>query len=372
MQLGHIHNQTVLVKVNYDLPNLKSYWRILDSFQTINQLLQNGNKIVLLSHWGRPDGQNRPELSLKLILPVLKKCLKESEYKLLNQAKLEFIDQFTLKATTEEKIGQSKANLILLENTRFEPREQSKDTYVRQDLAEIYSHFAKSAVNEAFALSHRQEATNTELMKLLPSCLGKAFESEILHLDRIRLHQDHPLALVLGGAKLETKLALLQKLLPLADVVLLGGAVCFTFLRAKGELEDNQELLRTIQDAPTELDFLDTAKELYQMYSTKLVLPIDFVLGKKVPMDIGKQTVELFAGHLQGVRSLFWNGPMGKYEDKKFQSGTLKLAKIIAKLPNCYKVLGGGDTNSALPRDILNEFDYVSMGGGATLDYLGK
>jgi phosphoglycerate kinase len=365
ININTIKNSKVLVRVNYDLPNLENDERIDDSLSTIQTLLEQNNKVILCTHWGRPDPkdiESHSQLSTSRLDDILEEKLAESVL---------FVNQFSSWEEAKEEIDNAKENVIILENTRYNVDEKSKDPAARLELAKKYAQLADYFVDEAFAVSHRQEATNTEIKELLPSCHGVSFLNEINNLDKLKSPQK-PFVVVMGGAKLETKLELLNKILPKTDKLIVGGMLCFTFIAAKKVL--GFENIPEIFESNVETDFIETAKELINQYGDLIVTPIDFIYSPdgKYAFDIGPKTLELFANTLNNTKTLFWNGPMGFYEKPPYDKGTLELGKIITGLTNSFKVVGGGDTGSALPAYILDGIDFVSMGGGATLEYLSK
>jgi phosphoglycerate kinase len=363
--INSIKNSKVLVRVNYDLPNLEENERINDSLATIQTLLEENNKVILCTHWGRPDArdiESHSSLSTSRLDDIIEEKLAESVL---------FVNQFSSWEEAKEEIDNARENVIILENTRYSLEEKSKDPAVRLQLAQKYAALADYFVDEAFAVSHRQEATNTEIKQLLPTCHGLSFLNEINNLDKLKTPAK-PFAVVMGGAKLETKLDLLYKILPKVDKLLVGGMLCFTFVAAKKALGylDQPEIFESI----VETDFIQTAKELIVKYGDKILTPVDFVYSPdgSQAFDIGPKTLELFGSTLKNAKTVFWNGPMGFYEKPPYDHGTLELGRIIVGLTNAFKVVGGGDTGSALPSYILDGIDFVSMGGGATLEYLSK
>lgn len=363
--INAIKNSKVLVRVNYDLPNLQEDSRIDDSLSTIQTLLEENNKVILCTHWGRPDAkdiESHSHLSTSRLDDLIEEKLAESVL---------FVNQFNSWQEAKEEIDNARENIIILENTRFDVDEKSKDPAVRLRLAQKYADLADYYVDEAFAVSHRQETTNTEIKLLLPHCHGLSFLTEVDHLSKLT-SPELPFVVVMGGAKLETKLDLLNKILPKAEKLIVGGMLCFTFIAAKKALGFTN--LPEIFESKVETDFLQTAQDLIQKFGDKIVTPMDFVYSPdgKYAYDIGPKTLELFSDSLVGAKTVFWNGPMGFYEQPPYDHGTLELGRIIVGLTNAFKVVGGGDTGSALPGYILDGVDFVSMGGGATLDYLSK
>jgi phosphoglycerate kinase len=384
--LNQISNSVVLVRTNYDLPDVNNTARIKDSLETINLLLKNGNKVVICTHWGRPKGYDH-SLSTEWLDEILEGYLRESVL---------FVNQYDSFAEAAMEIRDTKSRIILLENTRFEPLEKAKIPTDREQLAQQYASIAQVFVDEAFAVSHRQEATNHDIKKFLPWCYGASFEQEIKHLDQLKNAAKKPFVAIMGGSKLETKLALLDKMLPKVDKLLIGGMLSFTFLQAVKELQEQKSktentMYKDAHQIPkglleyqvpeffaskVETDFLSQAKDILIHNWEKVVLPCDFVYGEvngeKMALDIGLDTVIKFQERMQSAATVFWNGPMGFYERKPFDQGTVKLGAYLVSMPNCFVVIGGGDVGSALPQAILEQFGWVSMGGGATLDYLSK
>lgn len=374
ISINSIKNSIVLLKVGFDLPSLDDYSRILDAKKTVDLLLKQNNKVVLISHWGRPKNIQDSTLSLENMLPLISSLLNQN---------IEFLNQYDSFEDTAKRIKNSKDKLILLENTRFDPDEQSKDTDLRTNLASKYSTFANYFVDEAFSVSHRHEATNTEIKKFLPWCLGLSYEQEIQQLDRLKHNPKKPFVVIMAGSKLETKLPIISKMLPVCDKLLIGGKLCFTFIRAAKEMVMDKYLEVDFGKSEVELDFLETAKELLQKYPDKIILPTDFVYGdkqanlinpdsmaEKFALDIGLKTIENFKMELQDASTVFWNGTIGYYEKPDFNKGNFAIGKFLADNSRINKVLGGGDTASSLPPEILSKINFVSMGGGASLNYL--
>lgn len=362
-----IFNATVIVRVCDDVSSLDKLDRVQDSVPTIKLLLSNNNKVLILSHWGRPKGQIDESKSLKLLQSATSKFL---------GVEVEFINQFESFEQAKNTIAQSRNKVFLLENTRFSPFEKSKIQEERDFLAGQYASLAEFFIDEAFAVSHRHEVTNFELAKILPKALGLSYQKEIENLNRLSKNPQRPFVVVMAGAKLETKLPLIERMLEHSDKVLLGGMLSFVFIKAAQEMNLTKYRTAELHDSPVEVNFYDKAKAILAKYQHKLFLPVDFVYGikedKKVAYDVGQATIEEFKTQLQSAKTIFWNGTLGYYEQKPYDQGTKQMAEYIASLKQSFKAIGGGDTNSALPEPILEKFDFVSMGGGATLDYLGK
>jgi len=368
-----IQNSIVLLRADLNLPSLKDDARVIATLPTIKLLLQNHNKVVLITHWGRPEGFE-PKWSTSNMVNLLKARL---------QQEVEFIDQYQSMELAKQQIATSNCRVFILENTRFDPREQSKDEQKRTELASKYTILGDVFVDEAFAVSHRREATNYELKKMLPNCLGLNYQQEIDNLNRIKFSPEHPYIVIISGNKIETKLPLVEKFLDKADYILIGGMICFTFIEGKKQLLWEQgkspdlESLPDLKDSFIETDFLPRAKDLLKNYGAKIVLPIDFAYhqtedGKVLAYDVGNKTIEYFSDFLKDCKTVFWNGPLGFYEMPPFNHGTVEIAKFLTHQTGCYIVTGGGDINSAVPSEYLEKFSWVSTGGGATLEYLSQ
>jgi phosphoglycerate kinase len=363
MKLVKIQGKIVGVRVCYDLPSLTDLSRIEDSIETIKLLLQNKNQVILMTHWGRPDGMDR-ELSTLKILPLLESFLPQIQCEYINQ-----YDLFEKNVSLYDLIRISSTQVFLLENTRFDSREQSRDIDERLELVQKYSNSIDAFVDEAFGVSHREEVTNTELAIAKARILGLSFQKEVDQLFRLVQNPSRPFVVIMGGAKLETKLPLIEKMCEIADYVLLGGQLCLTFLKAMDTTID-------LKNSYIELEFISQAQELLKKYGFKIVLPIDVkygeIKGVEMCLDIGEETIEMYGKKLSKAKSVFWNGPMGYYEQSEFAIGTVEIAKSISKIEDCYTVIGGGDTLASVPTSISKKFDAISMGGGATLEFLTK
>lgn len=382
MSLENIRDSIVLLKVDYNIPDQKNTAKIKNSIPTVQTLLKNNNKIVLITHWGRPEGDTLVERSRSrhttkdLIRPFKKVSGKILPEELFTSP--EYINQYNGFDEAADFIKNSKNTIFILENVRFEPKESSKKPEERKKLAGEYAKLGNVFVDEGFAVSHRVAATNTEIKEFFDKVeSGYAYQKEIENLSKLKNNPDKPYIVIISGAKLETKLDLIEKTLPKVDRLLVAGLLCFTFLAAKKEMGQK---VPDIFDSEKfiEPNFIEEAKDLLNQFGDKIVLPVDFNYGEtgyngKYSYDIGENTLEVFKKALKGSKTLFWNGPLGFYEKPPFEQGTQRLGDYIAnELVDCYKVLGGGDIVSALGEDCKNKFSFISMGGGASLDYLIK
>ena len=376
LDIYKIKNSNVLVRVCYDLSNNHDISRISDSKKTIQLLLKGGNKVILISHWGRPEGKTNKQNSFKNLLQIIEKEL---------ESNLEFLNQYQNSySEIKKQITNSKNSLFILENSRFNPKENSSIDSERLALAKNYISLASYFIDEAFPVSHRQEVTNFDIKKLLPSFLGLSYETEIDNLKKIKTNPEKPFLVIMAGAKLETKLPLITKMLPLADKIILAGKLCFTFIQAAKELNLIKYASVDIGESEIEDSFLETAKSLLLQNPEKIVLPVDFIYGNeagevvnssfknKQAYDVGEKSLVNFTKILSTAKTIFWNGTLGYYEKNPFDKGTTELANFVGTLKNTFKVVGGGDTHSALSKETLSKFNFISMGGGATLEYLSK
>jgi len=332
----NIGNKKVLLRSDFNVPIKKKALnhngfrvkilddsRIKESLPTIKFLLKRDNKIIIVSHLGRPKINQKSKfknqkLVLKSIAVQIAKLLKLQ----ITRNKL----QTNLNGFSGYKIGK---NIILLENIRFYPEEEKNDKNFARRLAGLADIF----INDAFSVCHRAHASTVGVAKFLPSYAGFSLEKEVKAIDKIIKNPKKPLVCLIGGAKVETKLPLIKNFLSIANFVLVGGKIGF-------------------QKIP--------------YHSKKLILPIDGADSS----DIGPKTIALFIGIIKKAKTIFWNGTMGFFEDKKFAAGTKKISETIAK-SKAFSVVGGGETILALKRfNLLKKISYLSLGGGATLEYL--
>lgn len=367
---------TVLLRVDYNVPiidgKIVDEYKIRQALPTVDFLLKKQCKIVLISHFGRPEGSRDPKLSLKPLYEFL-----EAIYSKKNVS-IQFIKE-ELTMETVKKVNDSKAKIVMLENLRFNKgEEKNSDAFVRLlgQMADIY-------VNEGFAVSHRNAASITGIAHELPALAGLNFMDEIKYLAKA-LKPAKPAVALLAGIKLETKLPVIKKLLPKYTYILTGGAIGITLLDAKGY---------DIGGSRTEKDYLNRLRPLLK--SGKLVLPKDVVIadqetkrkirtvkiGKNKTIcgpdeeifDIGPETIKFYAAKIKSAKTIVWNGPLGLFEEKSFSHGTMALAKIIAARASgrAMGIAGGGETLSAIEKTNMGKyFDFLSTGGGAMLEFL--
>ncbi len=366
-----VAGKRVLVRVDFNV-SLDANSRVLDDFRlraalpTIKYLKEQGAKIILMMHLGRPNGQVRSEFSLA---PV-KERLKE----LLGQPIVlapDCVGEQVLSMAQSLSGGE----VLMLENLRFHPEEEKNDV----DFAKQLALLGEAYINDAFGVSHRAHASVAAITRFLPSGAGLLLANEIDNLSRARDRAEHPLCIILGGAKISTKIKLIQNFLGKAEDMILGGALANTILHAKGIAIGRSFVEKTV---------LSELKDL-EITNTKIHLPVDAVLcsGKEgdgacrvgpvgkvaqdeIIFDIGPDSEDLFCRVISRAKMIIWNGPMGLFEKEAFTGGTLAVANAIAN-SGAFSVVGGGETVAFLEeKKMVDKFSFVSTGGGAMMEFL--
>ncbi len=366
-------NKRVLLRVDFNVPlgddsqiDGKEDWRIEATLPTIKFLLDQGAKVVLLAHLGRPGGKVVEKLRLDPVAKRLEELLGQEFVKLDDCCSKE----------VEEKIKQAKSGqVILLENIRFYPEEENNDL----DFAKKLAGFGEIYVNDAFGVSHRAHASLVGIPKYLPNCAGLLLEKEIKALSKFFNKPKRPLTIIIGGVKISTKIKVVENFLKRADNLLLGGALANTIIAAKGF---------AIGRSVSEAEMIEEVKKM-ELTNTKLHLPVDAVvsiepsgkessriapIGKtgeeEMILDIGPDTINLFKRVISQSETIIWNGPMGLFEVDKFSFGSREIAKVVAQSRG-FSTVGGGDSVSLLEEmDLLDKIDHISTGGGAMLRFL--
>jgi phosphoglycerate kinase len=361
----------VLVRVDFNVPvkdgEVTDDTRIRRALPTINYLLSEGARPVLISHLGRPKGEPDPKYVMDPVAARLQELLGEP---------VEKIDAAVGPEVVEALEDWDGRGVVLLENSRFYPGETSNDPGFADQLAAL----ADIYVDDAFGAAHRAHATTVGVPERMPAAAGLLMEEEIDYLDKVLEDPERPFVAILGGAKVSDKLGVIESLLGTADTLLIGGAMCFTFFRAIG-FETGDSLV--------EDDHLEEAKRLMEEAGDRLVLPVDVVVADameegaetetvavdgissgKMGLDIGPETVALFEGHISGASTIFWNGPMGVFEIDAFANGTEGVARVVAESA-ATSVVGGGDSVAAVNKlGLEDRMSHISTGGGASLEYV--
>lgn len=383
-ELNSFDGKTVIIRCDLNVPldgkRITDDGRIVASVPTIKYLVENGAKVVVISHLGRPEGVPDDKYSLEPAADRLSE--------LLGQPVLFASDTIGNQAEASLKVL-DRGGVVVLENLRFNPEETSKDEEVRRGFAEKLAAFGDIFVSDGFGVVHRKQASVYELAQLLPSYAGFLVEKELEVMQRLTTNPERPYAVVLGGSKVSDKLGVIDHLLPAVNKLVIGGGMVFTFFAALG-YKVGSSLLEEDQ-IPTVLGYLARAKEL----GVEIVLPTDITVASKfgadaevavtpaseienspfgksgLGLDIGPESSAVFAQEIREAKTVFWNGPMGVFEIEKFSGGTRAVAEALTQVDGL-SVVGGGD--SAASVRILGfkdeQFGHISTGGGASLEYL--
>ena len=368
----------VLVRVDFNVPmkdgEVTDATRINRALPTIQELSKKGAKVLLLSHYGRPKGKVDPELSLRPVAKALAEKL---------GGPVEFAEDCIgdpVRIVAKRLID---GDVALLENTRFHHGEEGNEQTFIEQLAEYADYY----VNDAFSAAHRAHASTEGIAHLLPSAAGRAMEKELDYLNAALAEPKRPMMAVVGGAKVSTKIELLLNLVKNANILAVGGGMANTFLFAKG---------LSVGKSLCEPDLADTAREIIDQAAAsgcELVLPVDVVVAKELAdgadrevretgnieaedmiLDLGPETTNLIAEKIEAANTLVWNGPLGAFEIKPFDTATVEAAQFAARMVkenDLTAVAGGGDTVAALSHaGVVKDFTYVSTAGGAFLEWL--
>lgn len=368
-----LEGKKVLVRVDYNVPisdgKITDSERIEGSLDTINYLVSKGASVVLLSHLGRPKGKKDTKYSLEIVVPVLEKLTKKIVH---------FVPDCVGDIRDEAVQKMMPGNIVLLENVRFYPEEEENDKKFSKELAKDMDLY----VDDAFSAAHRAHASIVGVTEYLPSYAGLALQEEVYGLSKILKNPQRPFVFVGGGAKISDKLPILENLMKKVDVMLIGGGMANTFLAANGD---------EIGKSLTEKDCLENAKEIIakaEKSGVALMLPEDVVVTKKIEdkpkheekdieeveideiiADIGENTVLEYKEIISQAGTIFWNGTLGINEIPEFNMATLEIGKAIANAKG-FSVIGGGDTIASLPEKLKEKFDFVSLAGGASLEFM--
>ena len=383
-ELAHLDGKRVVIRCDLNVPldgsRITDDGRIVASVPTIKHLVDQGAKVVVISHLGRPEGAPEAKYSLEPVAMRLSELLDQPVF-------------FANDTVGSEAQGAVKAldrgGVVVLENLRFNPGETSKDEAERREFAAKLADFGDVMVSDGFGVVHRKQASVYELAQLLPSYAGFLIEKELEVLERLTSKPERPYAVVLGGSKVSDKLGVIDHLLPTVNKLLIGGGMVFTFLAALGH-KVGSSLLEADQ-IPVVLEYLERAKKL----GVEIVLPTDIVVASKfgadaevaitaadaiesspfgasgLGLDIGPESAANFANEIAEAKTVFWNGPMGVFEIDKFAGGTRAVAKALTEMSG-FSVVGGGDSAAAVR--VLgfedSQFGHISTGGGASLEFL--
>ncbi|MEV4660269.1 phosphoglycerate kinase [Micromonospora sp. NPDC049301] len=373
-----VSGRRVLVRADLNVPLDKQSGDITDDgriravLPTLGALVEAGAKVVVCSHLGRPKGAPDPQFSLRPVAGRLGELL---------GAPVHFATDTVGDSARSTVAALADGQVALLENLRFNAGETSKDDAERGAFADQLAAFGDAYVDDAFGAVHRKHASVYDVPARLPHVAGRLVLREVEVLSKLTSEPERPYVVVLGGSKVSDKLAVIEALLPTVDRLLIGGGMCFTFLKAQG-LEVGTSLL--------EKDMVETCRNLLERSGGKILLPVDVVVADafapdaahdtvrvdgipshRLGLDIGPETVAGFAAALSQAKTVFWNGPMGVFEMPAFAAGTRGIAEAITKA-DAFSVVGGGDSAAAVRALGLDEssFGHISTGGGASLEYL--
>lgn len=372
-KLKTLKNKTVWLRVDFNVPrrgrNISEDYKIVAGLETINFLLEKKCKLIVATHWGEPKGKKQSEFSTQIIAKRLQKLLAKP---------VQFVPALYGPLVDKALKNLEPGGLIFLENLRFDKGELSNDLKFAKHLSRGVDLY----VNDAFAVSHRSQASVSAIKKYLPSYAGLLLEKEVINLNRA-LKPKSPLVLVLGGSKISTKLPLISRFYKIADQIILGGGLANNFFQFK-----KIKIGRSIFESGVDQEI----KKFFKggQLDPKIILPVDIVVGsnsdspraqvlgdvkpKEAILDIGPDSIALFASYLKKARTIVWNGPMGKFELDGFRQGSLSLARLVASRSkgSAYGLVGGGETVAVLKMSQMADYvDWVSTAGGAMLAYLG-
>ena len=371
-----LKGKKVFVRCDFNVPldengNITDNRRIVAALPTIKYLLDQNCKIILASHLGRPKGEVNPKFSLKPVANELSKLLGK-EVKLAEDV----VGPSAKELTSNVKEGE----IVLLENVRFDAREEKND----ESLSKEFASMAEVFVNDAFGTAHRAHSSTAGIAEFLPAVSGFLIEKELEFLGSALENPQRPFVAILGGVKVSDKIGVIGSLLEKVDTLIIGGGMAYTFFKSMGY---------SIGNSVCELDKLDLAKELMEkakQKNVKLVLPVDNIIADdfspnanakpinsdEIPdgwegLDIGPRTIELFKKELEGAKTIIWNGPVGLSEYEKFATGTRSIAQALAEKEDAVTIIGGGDSAAAIEKmGLSDKMTHISTGGGASLEFL--
>ena len=373
-----VKGKRVLVRCDFNVPldenrNITDETRIDGALPTIKYLINNGAKVILCSHMGKPKGEPKPELSLA---PVAKKLSEKLGKDVIFAADDNVVGENAKKAVAEMKDG----DVVLLENTRYRKEETKNEDNFSKELASLADVF----VNDAFGTAHRAHCSNVGVTKYLHTAVaGYLIQKEIEFLGNAVNNPVRPCVAILGGSKVSSKISVINNLLDKVDTLIIGGGMAYTFMKALGE---------EVGDSLLEPDYIDYAKDMMKKAEdkgVKLLIPVDTVVAKEFSndaehktvgrggiepgwqgLDIGEKTITLYKDAIKDAKTVVWNGPMGVFEMPNFAKGTNAIAAALAEI-DATTIIGGGDSVAAVNQAGLGDkMSHISTGGGASLEFL--
>ena len=372
----NLNNKKVLIRVDFNVPmkdkKIIDDNRIKESLETINYAIENNAKVILFSHLGRIKEES--DLEKNSLEPVAKRLseLLNKEVKFSKETRGPILESMIE--------NMQKKDVILVQNTRYEDLYGKQESKNDSDLGKYWASLGDIFINDAFGTCHRAHASNVGIAANLPSGLGFLVEKEIKNLEIALKDEIHPYTVILGGAKVNDKIGVIESLAKKADYLLIGGAMSYTFLKAQD---------KNIGKSLLDIESIDFCKEMLEKYKGKIILPIDSVNSKEISsnkdvtttdidnikedeigLDIGPKTVELFKQYLEKSKLIVWNGTLGYSEIEEFKNGTVGVLEILKNI-DAIKIIGGGDTAaSVINFGYKDTMTHISTGGGASLEFL--
>lgn len=375
----NLNGKKVILRVDFNVPiangKIADMKRIDAALPTIKYILDNGASIILLSHLGRiKTEEDKKSKSLKIVADKLKEMLPN---------KITFINETRSKEITKAAKSLKPGEILFLENTRFEDLNKKAESSNNPTLAKYWASLGDVFVNDAFATAHRAHASTVGIANYVKeSALGFLMEEEVKELSKLLKGFKRPFISIIGGAKVSDKLKVLEKLFTIADKVLIGGGMAYTFKKA---------LEKEIGTSIFEQDRIEDVKKYLSLYKDKIVLPIDNAITREfannpavftsskndnIPadymgLDIGPETIRLFSREIANAKTIFWNGPLGVTEFSEYEKGTKAIAIAIADNKDVFSVVGGGDSVTAINKlGYQDKFSFISTGGGASIEFI--
>ncbi len=375
----NLNGKKVILRVDFNVPiadgKIADMKRIDAALPTIKYILDNGASIILLSHLGRiKTEEDKKSKSLKIVADKLKEMLPN---------KITFINETRSKEITKAAKSLKPSEILFLENTRFEDLNKKAESSNNPTLAKYWASLGDVFVNDAFATAHRAHASTVGIANYVKeSALGFLMEEEVKELSKLLKGFKRPFISIIGGAKVSDKLKVLEKLFTIADKVLIGGGMAYTFKKALG---------KEIGTSIFEQDRIEDVKKYLSLYKDKIVLPIDNAITREfannpavftsskndnIPadymgLDIGPETIRLFSREIANAKTIFWNGPLGVTEFSEYEKGTKAIAIAIADNKDVFSVVGGGDSVTAINKlGYQDKFSFISTGGGASIEFI--
>ena len=371
-----VNGKKVLLRCDFNVPldenlNITDKTRIVAALPTIKYLLEHNAKLILCSHLGRPKGEVKKEFSLA---PVAKELSKELGID------VKLAEDVTGPSAKELTSNMKEGEVVLLENVRFDPREEKND----ESLSKEFASLADIYVNDTFGTCHRAHSSTAGVASFLPSACGFLIEKELKALGDALNNPVRPFVAILGGKKVSDKIGVIDSLLEKVDTLLIGGGMAYTFFKAQGY---------NVGNSVCELDKLDLALSLMEKAKSKgvkMLLPVDNKVGKEfdpnteskivkyseIPddwegFDIGPETIKIYTEELKNAKTVLWNGPVGLFEFDQFAIGTNAIANCLANLTDCTTIIGGGDSAAAVTKaGLADKMSHISTGGGASLEFI--